>query len=270
MHFFNLVIFKCVKPKENNGQTIFWCCIYLSCVLRDIIEKTCTTSLHIGCAPHRLLTSHFGDFFEAPFTSSKVFFLIQIYLRDSKSLTWLKYLYHTFCWWKEGIDNCSFNRCKKKQRECPNFAYRQGLRHTPTPALKYSSLRNSYFGIWTSYFTLWNQKIMFLSITTKFQTWYVTLFEIFPMYTIFWDNPHTPYHGFNKFDWLTLILHSIWSCRIWFGNLSSRPFCNMVSDLAHLVPFSNKFPLEYSKDIDWEFNLVHIKYHSVHVCYIFL
>ena len=41
-------------------------------------------------------------------------------------------------------------------------------------------------------FTLWKQNIMFLTIPTKFQTRYVTLFEIFPVYTIFWDNPRFP------------------------------------------------------------------------------
>ena len=37
--------------------------------------------------------------------------LIQIYLRDSKFCTWFEYPYHTFCWWKERFDICSFNRC---------------------------------------------------------------------------------------------------------------------------------------------------------------
>ena len=41
------------------------------------------------------------------------------------------------------------------------------------------------FGI----FEIWNQKIMFLSIPTTFQTWYATLFGISPMNTVCWDNP---------------------------------------------------------------------------------
>ena len=45
------------------------------------------------------------------------------------------------------------------------------------------------------------------------------------------------YNGYNKFDWLTLILRSNWTCRIWFGILSSRAFCIVVSDFVYLLPF---------------------------------
>ena len=66
------------------------------------------------------------------------------------------------------------------------------------------------------------------------------------------------YNGYNKFDWLTLVLRPNWTCRIWFGILSSRAFCIVVSDFAHLLPFSNNFPLKYLKNINLGFTLVHI------------
>ena len=52
---------------------------------------------------------------------------------------------------------------------------------------------------------------------------------------------YTPYYGYNKFDWLTLILRSNWTCRIWFWILFLRPFCIILSDFVYLLPFSNNF-----------------------------
>ena len=56
----------------------------------------------------------------------------------------------------------------------------------------------------------------------------------------------TPYNGYNKFDWLTLVLRSNRTCRISFGILSSRAFC-IVSDFVYLLSISNNFPLKYSR-----------------------
>ena len=68
------------------------------------------------------------------------------------------------------------------------------------------------------------------------------------------------YNGYNKFDWLTLILRSNWTCRIWFGILSSRAFCIVVSECVYLLPFSNNCPLKHSKNIHWAY----IRINSVH------
>ena len=60
---------------------------------------------------------------------------------------------------------------------------------------------------------------------------------------------YTPYYGYNKFDWLTLILRSNWTCWIWFWILSLRPFCIMMSEFAYLLLFLNYSPLKCSKGI---------------------
>ena len=70
------------------------------------------------------------------------------------------------------------------------------------------------------------------------------------------------YYGYNKFDWLTLVLRSNWTCRIWFGILSSRAFCIVVSDFAYLLPFSNNFSLKFLKNIHSGFTVVHIPNNS--------
>ena len=68
------------------------------------------------------------------------------------------------------------------------------------------------------------------------------------------------YNGYNKFDWLTLILRSNCTCRIWFGILSSRAFCIVVSDFLYLLAFSNNCTLKHSKNIYWAF----LRIKSVH------
>ena len=86
-------------------------------------------------------------------------------------------------------------------------------------------------------------------------------FDAFWHFMSFWVIIHV-YYGYNKFDWLTLVLRSNWTCRIWFGILSSRAFCIVVSDFAYLLPFSNNFPLKLLKNIHSGFTLVHIPNNS--------
>ena len=59
-----------------------------------------------------------------------------------------------------------------------------------------------------------------------------------------------------------LVLRSNWTCRIWFGILSSRAFCIVVSDFAYLLPFSNNFPLKFLKNTHSGFTLIHIPNNS--------
>ena len=78
---------------------------------------------------------------------------------------------------------------------------------------------------------------------------------------------YNPYNGYNKFYLLTLVLCSNWTCRIWFGILSSRAVRIVVSDFAYLLPFSNNFPLKYLKNIHSGFTLGQIPNNSARSIY---
>ena len=70
------------------------------------------------------------------------------------------------------------------------------------------------------------EKVLLLSVPFGSKT-----FDAFGIFSRF-RSLYT-YNGYNKFDWLTLILRSNWTCRIWFGILSSRAFC-IVSQILFI------------------------------------
>ena len=66
---------------------------------------------------------------------------------------------------------------------------------------------------------------------------------------------YTPCFGYNKFDWLSLVLCFNWTCRIWFWILFLRPFCIVFSEFMYLLPFLNNSPLKRTKGVYEGFTL---------------